>query len=118
MEIDKVMCSVKTGEKLNLAQIHRIESRPVHGHLLQFDWLFYQGLLHKIYKQNGSNYHQLILPFEFRAQAMDMLHDQQDHQAVGDMLSCVQGGIYVYMLYQDVKHWVKHCALFQAGKGP
>ena len=69
------------------AQIRKIKSRPVQRYLHQFDRLaFQQGVLHRVYEQDGAKYHQLILLIEFRAQAMELLHNQQGHQAVECML--------------------------------
>ena len=54
------------------------KSRPVCRYLYQFDRLvFCQGVLHRVYEQDGTKYHQLILPTEFRAQVMELLHDEQ-----------------------------------------
>ena len=83
IHISKAICYAKFGKKPALAQIHKIKSRPVHRYLHQLDWLvFHQGVLHRVYEQDGSKYHQFILPIEFRAQVMVLLHDEQGHQAV------------------------------------
>ena len=83
VNISKTICYVKSGRKPMLAQIRKIKSRPVHRYLHQFDRLvFCQGVLHKVYEQDGAKYHQLILPIEFRAKAMELLHNQQGYQAV------------------------------------
>ena len=90
VDISKTMCYVKCGRKPMLAQIRKIKSRPVWRYLYQFDTLvFRQGVLHRVYEQDGSKYHQLILPIEFRGQAMELLHNQQVHQAVEHMLQFV-----------------------------
>ena len=72
------MTLVKLYAMLNLARnqcLHRykkIESRHVHRYFHQFDHLvFFQGVLHRVCKQDGTKYHQFILPIEFRAQVMD-----------------------------------------------
>ena len=51
-------------------------------------------MLYRVYEQDGAKYHQLILPLEFRAQAMELLHDQQGHQAVEGMLQLVHERFY------------------------
>ena len=74
---------VKSGRKPTLEQIRKIKSRPVQRYLCQFDRLvFRQGVLHRVYEQDGAKYHQLVLPIKFRAQAMELLHNQQGHQTV------------------------------------
>ena len=35
-----------------------------------------------MYKEDGDKYHQLILPVEFSAQVMELLHNEQGHQEV------------------------------------
>ena len=64
-------------------------------------------MLHAVYVQDGTKYHQLILPTEFRAQAMELLHNQQGHQAVEHMLQLVCERFYWSTLLQDVTSWVK-----------
>ena len=93
VDISKTMCYVKSGRKPTLAQIRKIKSRPVQRYLCQFDRLvFRQGVLHTVYEEDGAKYHQLILPIEFRAQPMELLHNQQGHQAVECTLQLVCGG--------------------------
>ena len=91
INISKTIHYVKYGKKNpTLGQIHKIKSRPVHRYLCQFHQLvFCQGVLHRVYKQDGAKYHQLFLPFEFRAQVMEQLHDKQGHQAVEHTLQLV-----------------------------
>ena len=102
-----------------LAQIRKIKSRPVQRYLQQFDQLvFCQGMLHRVYEQDGAKYHQLILPIEFRTQAMELLHKQQDHQAVECMLQLVCEKFYGNTLLRDITNWVKNCKQYQTTKGP
>ena len=62
IDISKTICYVKPGKKLMLVQIRKVKSRPVRRYLCQFDRLvFRQGVLHRVYKQNGAKYHQLII---------------------------------------------------------
>ena len=62
----------------------------MHKYLHQFDWLlFSQEVLQRVHEQDGTKYHQLILPTEFRAQVMELL--EQGHQVVECTLELVQG---------------------------
>ena len=93
IDISKTICYVKFGKKPMLAHIRKFKSRPVQRYLCQFDRLvFRQGVLHTVYEQDVAKYHQLILPIEFRAQAKELLHNQQGHQAVEHMLQLVHEG--------------------------
>ena len=94
-------------------------------YLRQFNQLvFHQGVLHRVYEQDGAKYHQLILPIEFRAQAMELLHNKQGHQAVECMLQLVcerfywSKRFYWSTLLQDITNWVKNCKWCQTAKGP
>ena len=78
--------------------------------------MFCQGVLHRVYEQDGTKYHQLILPIEFRAQ--ELLHDKEGHQAVEHMLQLVHEQFYWSSLLQDVTSWVKKCKWCQTAKGP
>ena len=83
LEISKVMCYVKLGRKPSLSQIRKLKSKIACRYLQQFDQLvFINRVLHRVYEQNGSKYHQLVLPFEYRALAIGMLHDDNGHQGV------------------------------------
>ena len=78
--ISKTIHYIKSGRKPMLAQIRKIKSRPVRRYLRQYDRLvFCQGVLHRVYEQDGAKYHQLFLPIDFRAQAMELLYNQQGH---------------------------------------
>ena len=103
VDIGKTIHYVKSGRKLMLAQIRKIKLRPVRRYLQQFDRLvFCQGVLHRVYEQDGARYHQLILQIEFRAQAMQLLHNQQGHQAVECTLQLVCEQFYWSTLLQDI----------------
>ena len=66
IDIGKTIHYVKSGKKPMLAQIRKIKSRPMRRYLRQFDRLvFRQGVLHRVYEQDGAKYHQLILQLEF-----------------------------------------------------
>ena len=90
LEISKVRCYVMLARKPSLAQIRKLKSKIVHRYLQQFDWLiFIKGVLHRIYEETGSKYHQLFLPIEYRAQAMVMLHYENGHQGVEHTVALV-----------------------------
>ena len=119
IDISKTICYVKCGKKPLLAQIRKIKSRPVQRYLHQFDRLvFRQGVLQRVYEQDGAKYHQFILLIEFRAQAMELLHNQQGHQTVEHTLQLVCERFYWSTLLQDVTSWVKNCKQCQTAKGP
>ena len=74
-------------------------------------------MLHRVYEQDGAKYHQLVLPIEFRVQAMELLHDQQGLQAVECTLQLLCERFYCSTLLQDVTRWVKNCKGCQTAKG-
>ena len=75
-----------------------MKSKIVHRYLQQFDQLiFLKGVLHRIYERNRAKYHQCLLPTEYRAQAMGMLHDECGHQGV----ECMKTLIWEIMLRHD-----------------
>ena len=119
VDISKTICYVKFGKKPTLAQIRKVKSRPVERYLHQFDRLvFRQGVLHRVYEQDEAKYHQLVLPIEFRVQAMELLHDQQGHQAVEHTLQLVCETFYWNTLLHDITRRVKNCKQCQTAKGP
>ena len=77
IDISKTIHYVSSGMKTTLSHIQKIKSRTVHRYLHQFDQLvFCQGVPYRVYEQEGAKYHQLILPIEFRAHVMELLHDE------------------------------------------
>ena len=117
IDISKTIHYVKSGKKPMLAQIRKVKLRPVQRYLCQFERLvFRQGVLHRVYEQDGAKYHQLILPLEFRAQAMELLHNQQGHQAVECMLQLVCERFYWSTLLHDITSLVKNCKQCQTAK--
>ena len=73
------LCST-AGEKLISSAITKIKSKAVQKYLLQFDRLtFKQGVLHHLSINNDVEYHQMILPIKYQAQALQMLHDGHVH---------------------------------------
>ena len=119
VDISKTICYVKSGRKPTLAQIRKIKSRPVWRYHWQFDTLvFHQGVLHRVYEQDGAKYHQLILLIKFRAQAMELLHNQQGPQAVEHTLELVHDRFYWDTLLQDSTNWVKNCMQYQTANSP
>ena len=90
LEISKVRCYVMLARNPSLAQIRKLKSKIVCKYLWQFDRLiFIKGVLHRIYEENGSRCHQLVLSIEYRAQAMVMLHDENGHQGVKHTVALV-----------------------------
>ena len=87
----KTICYDKFDKKPILAQIYKIKSIPVHRYHHQFDTTGVSSgsTAHRVYEQDGAKYHQLILPIVFRAQVMELPHDEQGHQAVEQMLQLV-----------------------------
>ena len=70
-----------------------------------------------MHEQDEAKYHQLVLPIEFMVQAMELLHDQQGHQAVECMLQLGWERFYWSTLLHDVTRWVKNCKQCPAAKG-
>ena len=119
VDISKTMHYVKSGKKPMLAQIWKIKSRPVQRYLPQFDRLvFRQGVLHRVYEQDGAKYHQLSLPTEFRAQAMELLHNLTGSQSSGMYATVSTWKVLLENLLQDVTNWVKNYRQCQTAKGP
>ena len=71
---------ITAGEKLKTSAITKVKSKVVRKYFLQFDWLtLRKGVLHHLYINNDVEYHQMILPIEYKAQVLCLLHDGQGH---------------------------------------
>ena len=114
----KILTSVKWYTMLKLARSQHLLKYLCVGISCQFVWLvFCQGVLPRVYEQDGAKYHQLILPIEFRAQVMELLQNEQCHQAVECMLQLVWEWFYWSTLLQEITNWVKKCKWCQTAKG-
>ena len=69
-------------------------------------------------RKTRSKYHQLILPIEYRAQAMVMLHNEYGHQGVECTVALVWERFYWGTMLYDVQSWVKNCQCCKTAKGP
>ena len=119
LKISKVRHYVMLARKPSLAKMRKLKSKIVHRYLSQFDQLiFIKGVLHRIYEENGSKYHQFVFLIEYGAQAMVMLHDENDHQGVECTVALVQEGFYCDTMLYDIQSWVKKCQCCKTAKGP
>ena len=113
------MYYVKYGKKPSLAQIRKIKSKMVCRYLQQCDWLtFIEGVLHRVYQENGAKYHQPVLPTEYGALAKEMLHDECGHQGLEHTVVLIQERFYWGTMLQDIQNWVKNCQHCKTAKGP
>ena len=78
IDISRVVCYVKAGEKLTLPQIRDIKSKTENT-TANLTYQF-SGKECCTELMNKMIPHQLILPLQFRAQALEMFHNQQRHQ--------------------------------------
>ena len=105
--------------KASLGQIRKLKSKIVSRYLQQFDQLiFIKRVLHRIYEENGSKFHQLVLPIEYRAKAMVMLHNENGHQGVECTVALVQGRFYTGTMLHEIQSCVKNCQHCKTVKGP
>ena len=79
---------------------------------------FRKGVLHQIYEVQGSKYHQLVLPTVYRAQVLQLLHDEQGHQREEHTMALMREKFFWSMMCQDVNNWVKSCRRCKKVKGP
>ena len=77
---------------------------PPIGHLE-----FRKGVLHQMYKKSWSKYHQLVLPTVYRAQGLQLLHEEWGHQRIEHTLALVRESFFWNTVCQDVSSWVKLC---------
>ena len=108
--ISQVVQWVKAGIEPKLSQIRKEKSKNVRKYLHQFDLLeFRKGVLHRIYKIQGSKYHQLVLPTVYRAQVLQLLHDEQGHQRTEHTMALVRERFFWSTICQDISYWVITC---------
>ena len=95
-----------------------MKSKAVRKYLLQFDQLTIKiGVLHRLHINNDVEYHQLILPVQYQAQVLTLLHDGQGHQGLECTLPLCRERFYWNTMFQDVTNYVKTCPQCQTVKG-
>ena len=60
-----------------------------------------KGVLHQLYEVQGSTYHQLVLPAVYRAQLLQLTHEEQGHQRIEHMLDVIRERLFWSMMYQS-----------------
>ena len=75
-------------------------------------------MLHQIYEIQDSKYHQLVLPTVYRAQVLQLLHDEQGYQRMEHKMALVRERFFWSTMCQDVNNWVKTCKRCKQAKGP
>ena len=106
-------------EKLKSSAIAKIKSKVVQKYLLQFHRLiFKQGVLHQLCINNDVEYRQIILPLQYQAQVLQMLHDGQGHQGRERATALCRECFYWSTMYKDIAEYVKDCPWCQVAKGP
>ena len=75
-------------------------------------------MLHRIYEIQGSKYHQLVLPTVYRAQVLQLLHDEQGHQRTEGTMDLIRERFFWSTMCQDVNNWVRTCKRCKQAKGP
>ena len=89
--IGQVVQLAKTGNKSELSQIRKEKSKNMRKYLHQFDCLeFRKGVLDQIYEAQWSKHHQLVLPTVYRAQVLELIHEEQSHQRIKHTLALVR----------------------------
>ena len=108
----RLVCLYVTArEKLKSLAITKIKSKAVWKYLLQFNRLiFKQGVLHHLYINNDVEYHPMILPINYQAQVLQMLHDGKGHQGMERTIALCREHFYWNTMYQeDVAEYMKNC---------
>ena len=59
----------------------------------------------------------MVLPIEFQAQVLRLLHDGQDHHRIERLIALCQEQFYWNTMFQDVTKYVKECPRCQITKG-
>ena len=65
--------------------------------------------MHQLYINNDVEYHQMILPLTYQVQVLQMLHDAQGHQGLGQTIAMCREQFYWNTMYKDVAQYVKDC---------
>ena len=95
---------VKAGNKQKLPQIIKEKSKNVMKYLCQFDHLeFRKGVFHQIYEVQESMYHQLVLTKVYRAQVLQLVHEDQCHQRIEHTLALTRETFFWSMMCHEAK---------------
>ena len=76
------------------------------------------GVLHRVFKENGEEVYQVLLPQCMIAQVLQALHDAVGHQGIERTLSLVRKRCYWPNQIKDIENWCKSCERCLISKGP
>ena len=110
--------AVEQDKKPSSSKIHRVRSKASRKLLLQFDRLeIKKGVLHRTYVCDEIEYHQLVLPQQFRQRVLKSTHDDFGHQSLDRTLQLLRERFYWPGMANEAEHWVKRCQRCNTSKG-
>ena len=118
LQLSLVYDKVSSNSKPKLSEIHRIQSKPIHRLLLQFNRLsLIRGVLHHRTFKDDDEIQQLILPQQLRKPILKSLHDDNGHQGQQCVLNLLEDKVYWPSMYRDTDHWLSQCERCLISKG-
>ena len=92
LQLSLVYDKVSSNSKPKLSEIHRIQLKPIHRLLLQFNRLsLIRGVLHHCTFKDDDEIQQLILPQQLRKPILKSLHDDNGHQGSTARVKSIMG---------------------------
>ena len=118
LQLSLVYDKVSKNLKPKLSEIHRIQLKPIHRLLLQFNRLsLIQGVLHCRTFKDDDEIQQLILPQQLCRPILKSLYDDNGHQGQQHVLNLLQDKVYWPSMYRDTDHWLSQCERCLISKG-
>ena len=117
-QLSTVYENVEMGKSPPKNVIYKSRYKTSHKLLLQFDRLtLKQGVLHRLYTDNDTEYHQLVLLQRYQDKVLKSLHDNMGHQGLQCTLSLLCEHFYWPTMAQDASDWVTNCHHCCVSKG-
>ena len=93
------------------------QPKDVRKYLLQWDRLrLCNGVLQRVYTEDGAHYQQLVLPAKYQYTLFKMLHNEQGHQGLERTLALFRERLFWSTLTRDVTEWIKNCSRCKVAK--
>ena len=117
-EIGTIYRHISGERKLAKRDVSKIRAKNARKYFYQCDNLeLRNGVLHRITNDGIEEYHQLVLPLEYRHKVLKMLHDDMGHQGEERTIQLVRERFYWTGMANDIVRYVNHCKRCNTAKG-
>ena len=117
-QIGPIIPWVQEGKVPPKSVLYKVKSKTCRKLYFQFERLVLKkGVLHRLYIQEDTEYHQLVLPQKLHSKILGSVHDRMGHQGVERTLELLRERVYWPTMAADATKWVSQCNQCHVAQG-